>query len=75
MKCDMEEEAFILLESLALSIKSSMQRDIEEEEEAHIPFTSVLLFSMIQMQCDMEERPPFYYNPYCCLLEMQCKML
>jgi hypothetical protein len=54
MKCDMEEEAFILLESLALSIKSSMQHDIEEEED-HIPFTSVLLFSMIQMQCDMEE--------------------
>jgi hypothetical protein len=54
MKCDMEEEAFILLESLALSIQRSMQHDIEEEE-AHIPLIALLLSSMNPMQCAMEE--------------------
>jgi hypothetical protein len=40
MKCDMEEEAFILLESLSLSIKCSMQHHIEQEE-AHSPLNSL----------------------------------
>jgi hypothetical protein len=39
----MEEEAIILLESLALSIKSSMQHDIDGDEEAHMSFNSLLI--------------------------------
>ena len=51
MKCDMEEEAFILLESLAFSMKNSTHHDIEKEEEEEeeedkegdMPFNSLLL--------------------------------
>ena len=53
MKCDMEEEAFILVESLARSIKSSTQHDIEEKEEAHIPFNALLISIRNPMKCDM----------------------
>jgi hypothetical protein len=55
MNYDMEEEAFILLESLACSIKSSMQHDIEEDEEAHIPFNSLLMYIRNPMKGVMEE--------------------
>jgi hypothetical protein len=54
MKCDMEEEAFLRLESVARSVKSSMQTDIDEEE-AHIPFNSLLLSVRNPMKCAMEK--------------------
>jgi hypothetical protein len=54
MKCDMEEEALILLESLELSIKSSMQHDIKDHE-AHLSFTFFAIYVTNPMNCDMEE--------------------
>jgi hypothetical protein len=53
------EEAHIPFKPLALSIKSSMQHDIieeeEEEEEAHIPLNDLLLSIRNPMSCAMEE--------------------
>jgi hypothetical protein len=55
MQHDIREKVHIPLERLMLSVQSSMQHDIEEEEEAHIPFNSLLLSIRNPMRCAMEE--------------------
>jgi hypothetical protein len=66
MKSAMEEKAFILLESLMLSIRNAIQNPVDIEEEGNISLEALLLSNG-----NGKGTPSFHSIHYCCLLGIQ----